>query len=313
MKLATTGPGTYPAASMAVAADAAIPFTKATTVLDIGTGPGQIPATILSAYGSVLPESSHLIASDFSSGILDQLELRKKSEIAGGDALWNKVEIQNLDVTNLSAVADGSVSHAFAGFVLFMVPEARAALKEIRRTLTDENGGGFFAQSSWKTTEWADLMGFVDKVRTDKAVPQLPKTWATVEGVRGELEAAGFRDVEVLEVEAHLPYDDPDEVARFFLTQIPLMKRLTADMTGEELEKTRDLMVEDILSRHPEVPGKLVGTALVGIGRKEGGQCCLRIYHKYNRIFQQNARETLSSTPTSLFVKVDAHRPARVI
>ncbi|KAL1892852.1 hypothetical protein Sste5346_006744 [Sporothrix stenoceras] len=266
--MATAGPGTRPAAAMAEAANTAIPFTSATTVLDIGTGPGQVPAAILSAYGASLPASSHLIASDFSTGILDQLELRKKSEIEGGNADWSKLEIQNLDVTDLSALADGSVSHAFAAFVLFMVPQSGAALGEIHRILTSENGGGFFAQSSWQTTEWADLMGFVSKVRPEKAVPQLPKTWATVEGVKGELEAAGFRDVDVISVEAYMPYEDPDEVARFLLTQIPLMKRLTSDMTGEELEKTRDLMVEEIKAKHPETPGRLVGTALVGIGRK---------------------------------------------
>lgn len=268
MKLATDGPGIPPAQNMAVAANTAYPFSSASTVLDIGTGPGQIPSAILQAYGTSLPASSRLVASDFAVGIIEQLELRKKSEVENGDTLWAKLETKICDATDLSSFADGSVSHAFAGFVLFMVPQARVALGEIHRVLTDQNGGGFFALSSWQHSEWAELMGFVSKVRPDKFMPQFPSTWSTVEGLRGELEATGFREVQVYPVDTYMPFEDHDEIARYILTEFPVMKRLTGDMTRQELEKTRDLMVEYIKSRHPVAPSRLVGTALVGIGRK---------------------------------------------
>jgi len=77
--------------------------------------------------------------------MIQQVENRKKTEIENGATLWNKVEPMICNCTDLSAFPDNSVSHAFAAFVLFMVPQARVALDEIRRVLTNENGGGIVA------------------------------------------------------------------------------------------------------------------------------------------------------------------------
>ncbi|KAJ8103402.1 S-adenosyl-L-methionine-dependent methyltransferase [Lipomyces tetrasporus] len=268
IKTAADGPGMLPAHNMVAAADALYPFSLASLVLDIGTGPGQIPSAIFKAHGNTIPESARLVASDFSAGIIEQLEQRKKREIEDGQSLWARLETRICDAADLSTFDDGSVSHAFAGFVLFMVPQARVALSEIRRVLNHQNGGGVFALSSWQGSEWIDLMSFVKKVRPDKVVPQLGPMWHTVEGIRGELEVAGFREVQVYSVETYMPFEDHDEIARYILTEFPGMKRLTSDMTRQELERTRDLMVEDIKFRHPTAPSRLVGTALVGIGRK---------------------------------------------
>jgi len=200
--------------------------------------------------------------------MIEQVQKRKAEEIEKGDQLWNKVETLQQDATDLSAFPDASVSHALSGFVLFMVPQARTALKEIHRVLTAKNGGGVFETSSWHSSEWMELMGFPAKVRPEKGMPQMPPTWRTVEGVRRELEATGFKDVEVHTVEAYMPFETYDEVARFILSQFPGMSRMTGDMTQAELEKTRDLMVEYVKLKHPTEPSRLVGTAIVGLGRK---------------------------------------------
>jgi SAM-dependent methyltransferase len=268
MKIARDGPGIPPAADMVKVANILYPFSSALTVVDIGCGPGQITGEILKGHGSELSSSSRLIASDLSPGMLEQVQQRKAKEVEKGDALWKKVETLEQDATDLSAFPDGSVSHALSGFVLFMVPQARTALKEIHRVLTTENGGGVFATSSWHSSEWLDLMGFPGMVRPGKSFPQMPATWRTIEGVRGELEATGFKDIKVHTVETYMPFEAYDEVARFILTQFPGMARMTGDMSREELEKTRDLMVEHIRSKHPTEPSRLVGTAIVGVGRK---------------------------------------------
>jgi hypothetical protein len=46
------------------------------------------------------------------------------------------------------------------------------------------------------------------------------------------------------------------------------MGKMTADMSREELENVRDLMVRHIKAKHPCVPGRLTGTAIIGLGRK---------------------------------------------
>ncbi|KIM95673.1 hypothetical protein OIDMADRAFT_59456 [Oidiodendron maius Zn] len=268
MKLATDGPGVAPAQNMVKVAAEVFPFSSASAILDIGCGPGQVTAAALEAHGLELPETARVVALDLSPVMIQQVENRKKTEIENGATLWNKVEPMICNCTDLSAFPDNSVSHAFAAFVLFMVPQARVALDEIRRVLTNENGGGIVALSSWQGSEWMELIGFVTKVRPEKSAPKMPPTWATLEGIRGELEATGFRDIEVHTVEAFMPFNNYDEIARFILTQFPGMNKMTSDMSREELEKVRNLMVEFIKSRHPVAPGRLTGTAIVGVGRK---------------------------------------------
>ncbi|KAK9349987.1 hypothetical protein V1523DRAFT_429514 [Lipomyces doorenjongii] len=69
------------------------------------------------------------------------------------------------------------------------------------------------------------------------------------EGVQGELEAIGFREIKVGLVNTYMPF----EIARYLLTQFPGMSRMTSDMTREEFERVRDLMVEYTKSKHPLV------------------------------------------------------------
>lgn len=149
-----------------------------------------------------------------------------------------------------------------------MVPNADVALKEIHRVLTDQNGGGVLALSSWEGSEWIDLMALLSTVRPDKQVPKMPKEWSTIEGIRGQLETAGFRNVDVHPSETFWPFDNYDETAQYLLTQFPIMRTLTAGMTKAELEEVQKLMVEDLKAKHPSLPSRMTGTALIGVGRK---------------------------------------------
>ena len=268
MKLATDGPGIPPAQDMTKAGHIAYPFTSALTILDLGCGPGQISNEVLKAHGSELPETARLVASDLSPGMIEQVRSRKDDEIGKGNTAWDKIETLVCDAQDLSAFPENSVSHVLAGFVLFLVAQPRTALKEIKRILTHSNGGGVLAVSSWQGSEWQDLMSFPSKVRPDKAMPKMPPTWSTIEGVRSELEAGGFREIDVHVVESFMPFEDHDEIARFILFKFPAMARMTADMTQEELRKVLQLMTEHLKQAHPTTPARLTGTAIVGVCRK---------------------------------------------
>ena len=148
MKLATNGPSTIPAADMVRVANAEYPLASALTVLDIGCGPGQVTDAVLKASGDSLPSSARIVASDLAPGILEEVKKRKKEEVVAGNMRWSRVEVMQCDAMDLSAFADGSVSHAFADFVLFGLPQPRVALQEVRRVLTDKHGGGVLALSS---------------------------------------------------------------------------------------------------------------------------------------------------------------------
>ncbi|ELR05987.1 hypothetical protein GMDG_01948 [Pseudogymnoascus destructans 20631-21] len=152
---------------------------------------------------------------------------------------------------SFSAFSDNSVSHVLAGFVLFMVPQPRTALKEIRRVLTAENGGDAFSMSSWLEldSEWYHIMTLTNQFRPERPSVKMPQEWLTIDGIRGDLEGAGFRDVDVYPLKTYLPFEGYEQLA-------------------EELKELRRQIIEYVKSRHPTVPSKLEGTAIIAVCRK---------------------------------------------
>jgi ubiquinone/menaquinone biosynthesis C-methylase UbiE len=270
MKLAKDGPGTIPSRDMVKATNSIYPYASALTVLDLGCGVGELTDAVIESHGSELPPSSRLVASDIAAGMIGQLKIRKANAIAEGATAWSKVEPSVDDSQDLSAFSDGSVSHLLAGFVIFMVPEPRTALKEIRRVLTDENGGGVFAMSTWlgQAVEWFQIVALTNQFRPGRPSTKMPQQWLTIDGVRSELEEAGFRDVDVHPVKSYLPFESYEQLADFMINSFPKMDKLTADFTEEELAELRRQIIDYAKSRHPTVPSKLEGTAIVAVCRK---------------------------------------------
>jgi len=187
-------------------ANALHPFAHATGILDNGCGPGPVMSRVIQDYGHEIPSSSPLTCADFSDGMLAQVRAAK--ERAGLGSPWARVEVRNQNAMDLCEVADGSVSHVTAGMVYFMVPDPQKALKESLRVLRPE---GVLALSAWEGSEWLDLMNLLPKVRPDKTMPTMPGAWTSTGGIKGEMEKAGFRDVEVHECPVTMAFQDYEE------------------------------------------------------------------------------------------------------
>ena len=244
------------------------PLSKATAILDIGCGPGQLTGLLIDDYISQISAEVRIIASDLSPAMLEQVAKRKEAEIARGNVGWMRVEMAVLDALDLADVPDQSISHATASFVYFLLPEARKGLQQVRRVLSEEHGGGVFAMSSAAEAEWNQVVEFVKVVRPDKVVPALAPCWLSEEGQRAEMEAAGFREVEVRTTDLYMPFESHEAVVRFLTTTYPLMKLLAADMTEEELKKVYELMMDWIKEKYPSTPARMVGKAFIALGRK---------------------------------------------
>ncbi|KFY58723.1 hypothetical protein V497_04699 [Pseudogymnoascus sp. VKM F-4516 (FW-969)] len=268
--LAKDGPGVLPSRNMVKVTNSIYPYASALTVLDLGCGVGELTDAVIESHGHELPPSSRLVASDIAAGMIGQLKIRQADAIAKGAKAWGKVEPSVDDSQNLSAFADGSVSHLLAGFVIFMVPEPRTALKEIRRVLTDENGGGVFSMSTWleEDREWFHIVTLANRFRPEIPAMKIPPQWLKIDGVRSELEGAGFRDVDVYPVKSYLPFESYEQLADFMINSFPKMDKLTADFTKEELAELRRQIIDYAKSRHPTAPSKLEGTAIVAVCRK---------------------------------------------
>ncbi|KAK3709686.1 hypothetical protein LTR37_010713 [Vermiconidia calcicola] len=253
-----------PIEKMLERSNALLPLSEATGILDNGCGPGPIMSRLLDGYK--VPDSCSLTCSDFSEGMVDQVRQAKEAAVKeDSESPWSRVQLMRQDAMDLQNVEDESKSHVTAGWVYFMTPDPQKCLRESKRVLKD---GGVLACSSWKESQWLDLMMMLKDIRPDKEMPSMPKEWTSVENIKIELERAGYRDVESHEVATTLSYEERDTFVDFMFSKMPHMVAMMGDVTAEEKVKLLEHVSNEAKKMCPDEPGKLKGTALVAVGRK---------------------------------------------
>ena len=155
-------------------------FSKANAIFDNGCGTGPIISHILERYGGELPESTTILAGDFSDPMLEPLRKKKATNTQTPGDVWDRLEIRNLDAHDLSGVPDNSVSHVTGGMVYFLLPDPRKALKETHRVLCP---GGIVATSNGRTSQHVDALSrAVEKVRPGTHLSLLSGVWTSEAG-----------------------------------------------------------------------------------------------------------------------------------
>jgi ubiquinone/menaquinone biosynthesis C-methylase UbiE len=178
---------------------------------------------------------------------------------------WARLEVSVLDAMNLQGIADASLSHVTAGWVYFMTSDPQKCLSESKRVLKPE---GVLSLSSWKGSQWMDLMQLASQVRPQSKMPMLPEAWASISSVQAQLEHAGFQDVESHEVPVQMTFASYDALADLLLTKIPHMIALLKDFSAEEKAELRRIVISSAQEMAPSEPHVLDGVAIVALGRK---------------------------------------------
>ncbi|KAB8416351.1 hypothetical protein FH972_024872 [Carpinus fangiana] len=255
-----------PANELVIKLNSLLSFGQSSAILDTGCGGGLVTSRLLAIYGPNLPTPTpRILACDFSDGMIQQVQKRGQKETANGNPFWSAVETEKHDAQDLHGIQDGSFSHAMGGLVFFMLPDPQKALSETKRVLKE---GGVIGLSSWKTSQWIDLMYGVSKESDDAMKATLTTSWSSTEGVVNQLEVAGFRDIQAVEVDTSMPYDSHEEFCNFLLTQLPHMKKITSTWPEEKLRRAEQDTVARMKMMSPKAPGNLSGTAVVAVGRK---------------------------------------------
>lgn len=262
-KRLTTDVSHRPIDRMLERANALLPFSEATGILDNGCGPGPIMSRLLHDYE--IPESCSLICADFSEGMVNSVREQRDEKVKEGNQAWKRLEMLVQDATDLKDIESSSKSHVTAGWVYFMTSDPQRCLTESKRVLKER---GVLTCSSWAGSQWLDLMNLLKQVRPDKTMPEIPAAWQAVGPLKAEMESAGFWEVEVCEVETKMDFERLETFVDFLSNKMPHMQMLTKDMTEEEMGRYRKLMIEEGRKMCSSDPGTLVGTALVAVGRK---------------------------------------------
>ena len=249
--------------------NAAKPLSSATGLMAAGCGTGQGITNLFEEYGSEIPSSARLVASDFSEGMLNVLRETASRNAAEGNNLWERLETEVMDMQNLTSLPDGSLSHVFSSFVLGMIPDNKKALQEVNRVLTP---GGVFVEVSWAKITWMEwLFEMIDR-RWPKRIKPLPwpADFTSTAGLRGLFEDAGFINVETEEAEGILGGDSISEFVRMFSrSKNPGMSFAFQTLDESELEEAEKILEEDLRKKFPDEKVRMVGIAIIALGFKK--------------------------------------------
>lgn len=127
---------------------------------------------------------------------------------------------------------------------------------------------GVVAVSSWEETEWLKIMKPLRQIDPGINPPSIRQGWETVLGLHGQLKQAGFRRVKVYQVPTGVAFESYNTFVELLLTKMPHMVALTRNLSDEQRERLRRLMIDEMRRLSPAEPGALKGVALVAIGQK---------------------------------------------
>ena len=234
------------------------PIDKATSILDIAAGSGTVFSQIFESDITHNP-STAFIAQDRDDVSLDQIRLRKD------DVNWQRVQTVLGDGANLQGIGDSSQSHVMSQMGIFLMSDTKSALSEARRVLKP---GGVFGMTSVASASWTqEVLGQVGILFPARKLPAVDSRWTQSNDYKTTLETAGFRHVEVSETEIWIPFTDRQAIVDG-LWSMPFVQEVMDGMIDDENEQAKQAMLEVIENRYPELPGKLPGTALIGVGVK---------------------------------------------
>ncbi|OCK73326.1 S-adenosyl-L-methionine-dependent methyltransferase [Lepidopterella palustris CBS 459.81] len=260
------GPHIAPSAALLKRMDEALPISQATAILDVGCGPGTTIGMLIEQYHLQIPPEARLIASDFSAGMVEQVQERKKRE--AGNSTWEGLETIVADAQDLSGIEDASISHVMGSLVYNLLPERREALAAAYRVLKP---GGVLCTATWVSVEWMDLMGLAAKIVRPNSGPKFtfPADWGSTEAIQAEFEAVGLNNVHVEYANAFMGVDDPSPFINGFIRgNNPGTLFYVGGYSADELDRFCEQWLKLVKERHPESPRKLKGVFCVSIGRK---------------------------------------------
>ena len=204
-----------------------------------------------------------LLATDFSPRMIEQV--KKKISEAG----IRNVEFEVMDGQALD-VYDASFDRAACSFGLMLFPDRLKGFRELNRILRP---GGRAVVSGWAGPDRFEAFGlFMEAI--GQALPDLPKSpspppvlsLADPDSFKSQMEAAGFKDVEVEFVSKELVLDDFKTMWDMLTVGAPPIQMIFDQVGAEGKDRIHDALANIINSRFGNGPISIFNTATFGRG-----------------------------------------------
>jgi enediyne biosynthesis protein CalE5 len=230
-------------------------------VLDVAAGSGEPSMTAARIVG---PEGS-VVATDISPQMLEFG--RRRAAAAGID----NIEFVEADASSLNFESE-SFDAALSRWGIIFEPQAEAAAARIRGFLKQ---GAKMAISSWGPPERMPMLGVpmrtvMTRLNMPPPAPGTPGPLSrpTPEAMAGLLEAGGFSDVEVDELDVEMEWDSVDEFTRF-TREIAAPITALVEQHPPEVQAETCAAVAEAARPYADLDGslRLTNQALVAAGR----------------------------------------------
>ena len=167
-------------------------------------------------------------------------------------------------------IGDDKMDRAACSFGLMLFPDRHKGFKELNRVLRP---GGKTVVSAWAGPEKFDGISILLEA-IQQAFPDLPKPTSTPpvfslsdsDSFKAQMEAAGFRHVEVDYVAKDLTVNNFDEMWGMFTVGAPPIKVLFEKVGSEGKDKIHDVLAEIVEKRYGSGPITISNTATLGVG-----------------------------------------------
>src|SRR3954469_17659067 len=175
-------------------------------VLDVGCGAG---GALLPAARRVGP-NGEAVGVDIAPGMVE------RTRAAAEEAGLEQVEVELMDGAALEGFEDGRFDAVLAAFSLSAIPDAQAALAEWRRVLAPTGTLGVAVWENLVDNRWlweGELIGqFAHEVPAEllQTVGGMTARFAEAGRLRGALEAAGFSDVTIEQMDVERTFESAE-------------------------------------------------------------------------------------------------------
>ncbi len=231
-------------------------------VLDVAAGTGEF------AFAAA-QQGAHVLATDFSPGMLQLLEQRRSAQ-----GLHN-VRTALMDGQSLSLENAGfDIAGSLFGLAFF--PDQHRGLRELFRVLRP---GGQVVIATWATPGKVELMRLVGEAIME-ACPELcapeevaSNHWTTLscqKRLSSSLEDAGFECVYTIELTHVWTFDVVQDFVRALPRTTPAWARLENRMTTEQKMRFHRALTESFRARQGRGPFAVTAQGLVAVGNKPG-------------------------------------------
>lgn len=228
------------------------------TVVDLAAGPGETGFLAAERVG----ESGRVLSTDIAPGMVDAA---RRGATARG---LSNVECRVLDAQAID-LPDDSVDVAICRLGFMLMPDPGRAFSEVRRILKPGGRLAYAVIGAPDRNAWMSLMvmSFVSRghllASGDPFGPGGPFSLSDGERNRHLLEAAGFDDIDVHDLEGSFAFDDVEDHWRFQLAIAGPVADLANSLDPGELSEVRrglgEAMEPHRVGDHFELGSHLVG------------------------------------------------------